>query len=137
MNNEKTNQHNPSGTIEIAGAKTSKAKLRLDLVPQVFIRRTAIRFTEGAEKYGDYNYRKGLVEPAFIQDRINHLLNHLSEFLVQGPDTEDDNLAAVAWGIAFLMEAEQTQSGRQAIRDAVGHMSFTYFPSSADKERDF
>jgi hypothetical protein len=110
-------------------AKSSKANLRYDLVPPIFVKRVARRFTEGAALYGDYNYREGMASAAFVKERINHLLNHLQEFLISGPDTVDDNLAAVAWGIAMLMEFEETRPGRDSIRKAVGEIANTEFLS--------
>ena len=123
MSNEPTNSE----------PKSSKVPLRYDLVPPVFIKRVAQRFTEGAEKYGDSNYREGVARPTFIQDRINHMLNHLQAFLIEGPDAPDDNLAAIAWGIAMLMEFQQTAEGRTSIRNAVGEISNTYFLRADDE----
>lgn len=89
-----------------SGAKSSHGALRFDLVPPIFIRRTAERFTIGSEKYGDHNYRKGFRDREFLLDRLNHLQEHLYKFINEGNET-DDNLAAIAWCVAIFMEAEQ------------------------------
>ena len=116
--------------------KSSKVTLRLDLVPQTFIARVAKRFTDGAEKYGEYNYRAGLNSPVFIQDRINHMLNHLHLFLIEG-NKNDDNLAALAWGVAMLMEFEEITIGRDSIRkvlESMGNADLRDLYDAAPKE---
>lgn len=122
-------------SLEVEGVqkvKSSKVSLRLDLVPEIFIRRVAQRFTEGAEKYGAYNYRKGINDPEFIQERINHLKNHLSQFLMEGND-KDDNLAAIGWAVAMLMEFEDHSLGKIAIHNALNCM--TNAPSALSAEQ--
>lgn len=117
------------------GATSSKLSLRMDLVPEIFIRRVAKRYTEGAAKHGDYNYRKGLTDPEFIQERIAHLRLHLSDWLM-GINTQDDNLSAVAWGIAFLMEVEETSQGREALLLALKTMNNVQTQPKMDKIPD-
>ena len=89
-----------------SGARSSKIALRFDLIPPIFINRTARRFTIGFEKYGEGNYQKGLRDREFLQDRLNHLQEHLYLFLKEGNE-KDDNLAAIAWCVSILMEAEE------------------------------
>jgi hypothetical protein len=104
-------------------AKSSKVALRLDLVPECFIRRVAERFTLGAENYGEYNYRKGITDEKFIQERINHLKLHLSNFFIRGYADPDDNLSAVASGVAMLMEFEASSAGKLAIQNVLNRMN--------------
>ena len=49
---------------------------RYDLIPWECIRRTALVYSEGATRYGDYNWQKGL--PASVI--INHMFEHLNNF---------------------------------------------------------
>ncbi len=116
-------------------ATSSKLKLRFDLVPEVFNVRVAQRYTIGAEKHGEYNYRKGLTDSVYIQERIAHLRQHLSSFLLEGNE-KDDNLAAIAWGVAFLMEAEQIENGKKAIQQALNTMNYTAFNLSIPDLKD-
>lgn len=117
------------------GATSSKLKLRFDLVPEVFNVRVAQRYTIGAEKHGEYNYRKGLTDSVYIQERISHLRQHLSSFLLEGNE-KDDNLAAIAWCCAFLMEAEQIPNGKKAIQQALNTMNYTAFNLSIPDLKD-
>jgi hypothetical protein len=106
-----------------SGATSSRLKLRFDLVPEIFNVRIAQRYTFGAEKHGEYNYRKGLTDPSYLQERIAHLRSHLSDFLLNG-NTNDDNLAAIGWCVSFLMEAEQIPAGKKALLQALNVMNY-------------
>jgi hypothetical protein len=76
------------------------------LVPKEGLRRLAMRYTLGCQKYGEGNWKRGLRNPEFIEERKNHLVEHLFEYLERG-NKYDDNLAAIAWGAFCLMEAEK------------------------------
>ena len=81
-----------------------------DMLPYVFLYRTAKRFDLGAKKYSKFNYRKGLKDKAFILDRLNHAFSHLKlamDLIEAGIPFGDDNLGAVACNIAMAMEYEQ------------------------------
>jgi len=97
-----------------SGATSSQQELRHDLVPICAVRRLAQRYTMGAAKHGDYNYRTGLGDEAFVRDRMNHITEHWQKFLLYG-SAVDDNLAAVMWGISILMEMETTIEGHQLL----------------------
>lgn len=105
-----------------SGARSSEEALRYDLVPRNFLRRLAARFTLGAKKHGDTNYRKGLRDRAYITDRINHLQEHFQAYLRPESDAErtDDNLAAIAFGVAFLMEVEADAVGQVILEQMRG-----------------
>ena len=119
----KTERENEDKFVSDCGATSSKLKLRFDLVPEVFNVRIARRYTIGAEKHGEYNYRKGLTDAKYLQERIAHLRQHLSDFLLNG-NTNDDNLAAIGWCVSFLMEAEQIPSGKKALMQALNTMNY-------------
>lgn len=76
------------------------------LVPKEGLRRLALRYTVGGQKYGEGNWKRGLRNQGFIEERKNHLVEHLFEYLERG-NKNDDNLAAIAWGCFCLMEAEK------------------------------
>lgn len=76
------------------------------LVPKEGLRRLALRYTLGCQRYGENNWRRGLSNQEFLNERRNHLVEHLFEYLESG-NAKDDNLAAIAWGCFTLMEAEK------------------------------
>lgn len=100
-----------------SGAASSGCVTRFDLLPRVFLERVAERFKIGSLKYGDFNYRKGFRDKAFIIDRINHIQEHFNAFLAPScqEQRDDDNLAAVGWGIAFLMELSYSSEGQKIL----------------------
>ena len=70
-----------------SGAKSSKVKPRYDLLPERGLRLGANRFQYGANSHGERNYIKGDLrgstpDPAFVLDRMNHLFEHLSKFML-------------------------------------------------------
>lgn len=94
-----------------SGATSSKHLPMYDLIPLEFLRRTAERFTLGAEKHGKFNYRKGLKDKEFILDRLNHAFLHLKlaiDMIENGEVYQDDDLGGVAVNVAMAMEYQQT-----------------------------
>src|SRR5688572_28941980 len=85
------------------GAKRSEViGPRYDLIPEGPLRRLALRYTLGAQKYGEYNWQKGLP----LGDTFNHIFDHLLKAkrqLETGLAYDDDDLAGAAWGILALM----------------------------------
>jgi hypothetical protein len=73
---------------------------RYDLIPPLVLRRIALIFEEGAEKYGDRNYEKGIPVSNFINHALIHLINYLS-----GDDSEDQ-LGKVVWNIMAAMHMQ-------------------------------
>src|ERR1700719_4656443 len=101
-----------------SGATRSNKVPRYDLIPREGLRRVAERYTMGAEKHGENNWRKGVRDPEFIQQCKNHLIDHMWLYLQQG-NINDDNLAAVAWGAFALMEIEyQAQLDKDDAEDS-------------------
>jgi len=88
-----------------SGARRSSKALRYDLIPAAGLERLAQRYTLGAERYGDWNWQKGLQDTEYVNQFKAHLLAHWVAYLRDGC-TKDDNLAAIAWGAFALMEAE-------------------------------
>lgn len=84
-----------------SGASSSEMKPRYDLIPACALEREAVRMAEGAATHGVNNYQKGLHDPAFITDRINHLIEHA--LLYASGDRSTDHLAAVRCNAAMLM----------------------------------
>lgn len=108
-----------------SGAKRSKLMPRFDLIPAVFLRRLSARFELGL-RYGEHNYKMGLP----FDDTFNHIIEHLLAYkerrkeilkqqdgvlfhpgqfeeMMQARETDGDDLAAAAWGLAAIMYLEQ------------------------------
>lgn len=95
-----------------SGARSSAAP-RYDLVPRVLLDAVERRFALGAKKYGDNQWRAGLRDPEFLRERANHALTHLLNYIYgtdNGEDSPEDNLAAVGWAVAVLLEAARLRS---------------------------
>lgn len=86
-----------------SGAKrdTQNDKPRFDLIPVKPLKRLAELYARGAEKYGEFNWQKGMP----FQRVVASLLRHIYAYL-EGEDTED-HLAAVAWNAFTLMSYEE------------------------------
>ena len=70
---------------------------RYSLIPPSCIRRLALIYNEGATRYGDYNWTKGLP----YTNTLDHALEHLTKYLTG--DRSEDHLAKVVWGMFVLM----------------------------------
>jgi hypothetical protein len=78
-----------------------QGKGRYDLLPPFAIQRVAIHFEDGALKYNDRNWEKGIPLTRFYDSAKRHLDKH-----AQGEDSED-HLAAAAWNIMCMMDTEE------------------------------
>ena len=82
-------------------------KGRFDLIPPYALKRLAQHFENGAEKYADRNWERGLP----LSRYIDSALRHLNAFM-EGDRTED-HLSAVAWNIfCYLHTEREVQEGR-------------------------
>ncbi len=96
----------PEGSHQFnSGAVRSKLDdVRFDLISPLALRRLAATYAEGAEKYGDNNFRKGME----FSNVLNHVLTHIFDYLA-GKDSDEDLLAHACWGLMTLMEQETTK----------------------------
>lgn len=67
--------------------------VRFDLISPIGLRRVAAACAEGAAKYSDYNWEKGMP----VADLLNHALAHVYNFL--GGDRSEDHLGHAAWNL--------------------------------------
>lgn len=77
------------------------ASLRYDLISPIAIRRKAATCHEGAVKYSDYNWEKGMP----INDLLNHAIGHIFQYLAG--DRSEDHLAHAGWGLDAAMHSEE------------------------------
>lgn len=104
--------------VEFPSRALSSPCLPYHLVPRVLFDEVARRFELGAKKYGVGAWRKGLNDPEFLSERASHALAHLLAYLQGGGDPADtpmDNLAAVGWAVAVLMEAARIRRDAAAL----------------------
>ena len=85
-----------------SGAQRTKdtEHVRYDLICPEALKRLATVYAEGAAKYGDLNWCKGLP----IADTVNHAINHLQLWIAG--DRSEDNLAKAVWGLFSIMHFE-------------------------------
>lgn len=79
---------------------TGDGKLRMSLIPQKELDRVLVRYLEGAEKYGESNWMKGMPLSVYYDSAMRHL-----QAWFAGEDSEDHAAAAV-WNILCAMWSE-------------------------------
>lgn len=79
---------------------TQDGKPRFDLIPSASLERLAGLYGRGAEKYGPYNWARGIP----VSRNIASLERHLQQF--KAGERDEDHLAAVAWNAFAIMHYE-------------------------------
>jgi hypothetical protein len=97
MNAEDNLTRFSSGAVRSSDA----ANVRFDLITPIGLRRLAETCAEGARKYGDHNWQKGI--PASVM--VNHAIRHIWLW-IQGDDG-DDHLAHAAWNLLAVCHFEE------------------------------
>lgn len=80
---------------------TQEGKGRFDLLPYYAITRLAQHFENGARKYTDDNWRKGIP----LRRYLDSLMRHTFKFMAGMQD--EDHLAAIMWNAACLLETQE------------------------------
>lgn len=83
---------------------TDAESVRYDLISPIALRRLAETCAEGARKYGEGNWLKGI--PG--SDLFNHAVRHL--YLWLNGDRSEDHLAHAVWNLFAIMHFEETRS---------------------------
>jgi Domain of unknown function (DUF5664) len=94
---EKTERTFPSGARKSSDA----GKGRPDLIPYRSLRRLALHYQAGAEKYGERNWEKGMP----VAELCAALLRHF--YAYANGDKSEDHLAAVLFNAMALMHFEE------------------------------
>jgi hypothetical protein len=81
------------------------------LVPPQLLHRTAMHFTQGAQRYGANNFPKSLAGPAYVAQLLNHLEVHLLHLKTDPLGAHDDDLTGISWAVAVLMEGQRLAPG--------------------------
>jgi hypothetical protein len=91
----------------MAKAKTDKLNTGLVMVPFYSVLRIAAIFVEGL-RYGRDNWKKGVNDKEFQEERLEHALLHLIKY--KEGDTTEDHLAKVAWFCVTQMELTRLEN---------------------------
>jgi hypothetical protein len=91
-----------------SGAKSSAERPRFDLCEPIAMERWAARMAKGAASHGERNYQKGVNDPVFLRDRINHLIQHAMRYA--NGDRSDDHLGAVMANAGMLIWLENQRT---------------------------
>ena len=78
-----------------------EGKGRCDLLPAVALLRLAKHYENGANKYDDRNWEKGIPISVMVDSAMRHLLKYMDG------QTDEDHLVAVAWNILGAMWMEE------------------------------
>jgi hypothetical protein len=88
-------------TITGAVRDRAQGKGRYDLITPIGLHRLALHYENGARKYKDRNWEKGMPLSWFLDSAIRHLFSYLAG------DRSEDHLAAVAWNAMGFIHIEQ------------------------------
>lgn len=77
-----------------------EGKGRYDLLPPTAIRRLALIYEKGAQKYGERNWEKGMPVSRFLDSALRHIAEHIEGY------RDEDHLAQAMWNIAGAMHME-------------------------------
>lgn len=85
-----------------SGAQRDEAsdKLRHSLIPQEALNRVLKRFLEGAERYGENNWTKGMPLSVYYDSAMRHMQAWWFD------DHNEDHAAAAVWNILCAMHTE-------------------------------
>lgn len=76
-------------------------EFRYDLVSPIGLREVARACAEGAEKYGDWNWERGMP----VHDLLNHAIAHLYHFLAG--DRSEPHLGHAAWNVLAAIHSHE------------------------------
>lgn len=74
---------------------------RFDLISPIGLSAVARACKEGAVKYGDFNWEKGMP----VNDLLNHAIRHIYMYL--GGDRSEEHLGHAAWGLLAAIHSEE------------------------------
>ena len=80
---------------------------RYDLIPRAAMEALARTLKEGADKYGAFNWKKGIPS----SDLLNHCLQHLFKWL--DGDRSEDHIGHAMCNLAFLTHFESLEDETQ------------------------
>lgn len=115
-----------SGTRQIyptgANRDNPTGKGAMNLIPANAILRVSRHYEDGAKKYGDNNWTKGIPTSRYIDAALRHLFKYLAGC------QDEDHLSAAVWNILCLMWTEEHLPHMQDIPPLVGRSSPFLYP---------
>ena len=78
-----------------------EGKGRYDLIPNTALRRLALIYEKGAQKYGERNWEKGMPISRFLDSALRHIHQHIEGH------RDEDHLAHAMWNIAGAIHTEE------------------------------
>ena len=96
-----------------SGAKSTEEAPRYDLLEPACLKKMAARMAQGAASHGPKNYRKGKGDPAFRQDRVNHLVGHVLKYAAG--ETDEDHLSAILANANILSYLDDPETGTDVL----------------------
>ena len=90
------------------------------VMPAAALLRLSKHYEHGAEKYGRWNYNKGINISSFMDSALRHIMKYLDGW------DDEDHLAAAAFNILGAMEMEAHKPAMQDIPAREGAKSFNY-----------
>ena len=90
-------------TVFASGAVRDKktGKGRCDLLPACVLLRLAKHYERGAERFGPYNWQKGIPCHSFADSALRHLFKYMDGW------TDEDHLIAAIWNLCGLAWTEE------------------------------
>lgn len=91
------------GTVKFTtgAVRSSDAEAtRYDLISPIGLEAVARTCAEGAAKYSDFNWERGMP----VHDLLNHALRHIYKYL--GGDRSEEHLPHAAWGLLAAIHSE-------------------------------
>ncbi len=91
----------PTGAVR----DTNEGKIRWDLIPVEALKRVALHYTNGAKKYDDNNWKKGIPTERFIESAMRHFMQY------RLGEKDEDHLSDVVFNILGIIYNEEKSSG--------------------------
>lgn len=107
-----------TGAVRSADCKA----VRYDLISPIGLRALAETYSEGAQKFGPYNWENGMP----VADLLNHAIAHIYNFL--NGDRSEDHLGHAAWNLIGAIHSYKKWPELNAgvLRDADGNVPAQY-----------
>ncbi len=90
------------------------------VMPAAALLRLSKHYEHGAQKYGKFNWQKGIPVDSFIDSALRHIMKYLDGW------DDEDHLAAAAFNILGAMEMEAHKPEMQNIPAREGARPFNY-----------
>ncbi len=82
---------------------TAEGKVRMSLLPHKELERVLKRYLDGAEAYGENNWKKGMETTVLYDSAMRHIMKWYMKY------DDEDHLAAAVWNILGIMWTEENK----------------------------